>query len=132
MKTKIDYDMNDTIGTHKSFHIDAQLQNTPCNYSSMLIMRILHGSSHLHSRLEMDMMGCPDLLITIGAAVRDSYVVLKDSRSVLLVSHRAWQSVENQAASSSRSPKQIARPSEARDISTRWEGLSATSSEEAP
>jgi hypothetical protein len=121
MKTKIDYDMNDTIGTHKSFHIDAQLQNTPCNYSSMLIMRILHGSSHLHSRLEMDVMGCPDLLITIGAAVRDSYV-----------SHRAWQSVENQAASSSRSPKQIARPSEARDISTRWEGLSATSSEEAP
>jgi hypothetical protein len=83
-------------------------------------MRILHGGSRLevHVELAMDMMGCPDLLITIGAAVRDSYVVLKDSRSVLLVSHRAWQSVENQAASSSRSPKQIARPSEARDIST--------------
>ena len=58
------------------------------------------------AKLATDMMVCPDLLITIEAAVRDSYVVLKDSRSVLLVSHRTWSSVEDQAASSSRSPNQ--------------------------
>lgn len=33
------------------------------------------------------MLVCPDLLITIGAAVQDSCVVLKDSRSDHLVSH---------------------------------------------
>jgi len=70
----------------------------------MLVVRMQRGDSHIYSRLARDMMGCPDLLITIEAAVRDSYVVLKDSRSVLLVSHRTWSSVEDQAASSSRSP----------------------------
>jgi hypothetical protein len=70
----------------------------------MLIMRTTWRFTS--AKLPVDMMGCPDLLITIGAAVRDSYVVLKDSRSVLLVSHRTWSSVENQAASSSRSPNQ--------------------------
>ena len=50
----------------------------------------------------MDMMGCPDLLITIGAAVRDSYVVLKDSR-MFISSHTAVSSVDNSAVSSSRS-----------------------------
>lgn len=33
------------------------------------------------------MLVCPDLLITIEAAVRDSCVVLKDSRNDHLVSH---------------------------------------------
>jgi hypothetical protein len=89
MRTKIYYDMNDMIGMRKSFRHDASVTNTPCNYSAMRIMRVPHGGSHL-LYITMDMMECPDLLITIGAAVRDSYVVLKDSRSVLLVSHRTW------------------------------------------
>jgi hypothetical protein len=45
---------------------------------------------------------CPNLLITIGAAVRDSYVVLKDSR-IFISSHTAMLSVDSYAMSSSRS-----------------------------
>ena len=50
----------------------------------------------------MDMMGCPDLLITIEAAVRDSYVVLKDSR-MFISSRTVVSSVDNSSVSSSRS-----------------------------
>jgi hypothetical protein len=46
------------------------------------------------AKLAVNILECPDLLITIEAAGRDSYVVLKDSRCVLLVSHRTWSSVE--------------------------------------
>jgi hypothetical protein len=81
MRTKIDYDMNDTTGVHSY-----------CARRRRSVMRTTWR--HTFAKLPKDMMGCPDLLITSEAAVRDSYVVLKDSRSVLLVSHRTWSSVE--------------------------------------
>ena len=59
-------------------------------------------TTHIHDNTLSIHRDCPNLLITIGAAVRDSYVVLKDSR--MLISSRTIElSEDHSAVSSSRS-----------------------------
>lgn len=88
----------------------------PTSYSST---RGSQASSHFtptsHYNPTKDKTICPDLLITIEAAVRDSYVVLKDSRCFLLVSHKARPLPARLCPAQDLQLVGFARPSEARD-----------------